>query len=92
MERWSPGLNVVKYYGSQDERRGIRYNWRKGDLDDVDVVLTTYNLVCSTPEERKLFRVIPFKYVIFDEAHMLKNMGTIRYENLIRISVSTKFN
>lgn len=27
-------------------------------------------------------------YVIFDEAHMLKNMNTQRYENLIKINVS----
>ncbi|KAJ8680256.1 hypothetical protein QAD02_016043 [Eretmocerus hayati] len=86
LERWSPGLNVVQYYGSQDERRQMRFGWRNGELDDVDVILTTYNLVCSTPEERRLFRVMSIKYVIFDEAHMLKNMSTIRYENLVRIN------
>ncbi|XP_024941771.1 SWI/SNF-related matrix-associated actin-dependent regulator of chromatin subfamily A containing DEAD/H box 1 homolog isoform X2 [Cephus cinctus] len=86
LERWSPGLKVVQYYGSQDERKEMRMGWRNGDLDDVDVILTTYNLVSSTPEERRLFRVMPLQYVIFDEAHMLKNMGTIRYENLVRIN------
>jgi hypothetical protein len=34
-----------------------------------------------------MFRVTPMHYVIFDEAHMLKNMNTQRYENLIRINV-----
>lgn len=85
LERWSPGLNVVQYYGSQDERKEMRMGWRNGELDDVDILLTTYNLVSSTPEERRLFRVMPITYVIFDEAHMLKNMSTIRYENLVRI-------
>ncbi|XP_014209606.1 SWI/SNF-related matrix-associated actin-dependent regulator of chromatin subfamily A containing DEAD/H box 1 homolog [Copidosoma floridanum] len=85
LERWSPGLKVSKYYGSQDERREMRFGWRNGDLDDVDIILTTYNLISSTPEERRLFRVMPVKYVIFDEAHMLKNMSTVRYENLVRI-------
>ncbi|XP_046621833.1 SWI/SNF-related matrix-associated actin-dependent regulator of chromatin subfamily A containing DEAD/H box 1 homolog [Neodiprion virginianus] len=85
-ERWSPGLKVVGYYGSQDERKEMRMGWRAGDLEDVDIILTTYNLVSSTPEERRLFRVMPMQYVVFDEAHMLKNMSTIRYENLIRIN------
>ncbi|KAG7208704.1 hypothetical protein KM043_014907 [Ampulex compressa] len=86
LERWSPGLNVVQYYGSQEERKEMRMGWRNGDLDDVDVLLTTYNLISSTPEERRLFRVMPIHYVVFDEAHMLKNMGTARYENLVRIN------
>ncbi|XP_011698667.1 PREDICTED: SWI/SNF-related matrix-associated actin-dependent regulator of chromatin subfamily A containing DEAD/H box 1 homolog [Wasmannia auropunctata] len=90
LERWSPGLKVVQYYGSQDERKEMRMGWRNGDLDDVDVLLTTYNLICSTPEERRLFRVMPLNYVIFDEAHMLKNMSSVRYENLVRISAKRR--
>ncbi|XP_011503442.1 PREDICTED: SWI/SNF-related matrix-associated actin-dependent regulator of chromatin subfamily A containing DEAD/H box 1 homolog [Ceratosolen solmsi marchali] len=83
---WSPNLKVVKYYGSQEERRQMRFGWRSGDLDNIDIILTTYNLISATPEERRLFRVLPLKYVIFDEAHMLKNMSTLRYENLIKIN------
>lgn len=45
-------------------------------------------MVGNTPEERKMFRVTPMHYVVFDEAHMLKNMNTQRYENLIRIHAS----
>lgn len=41
----------------------------------------------NSPEERKMFRVTRIHYVIFDEAHMLKNMNTQRYENLIKINV-----
>lgn len=86
LEKWSPDLKVVQYYGSQEERKDMRMGWRNGDLDDVDILLTTYNLICSTPEERRLFRVMGINYVIFDEAHMLKNMSTVRYENLVRIN------
>lgn len=86
LERWSPGLNVVQYYGSQDERREMRMGWRNGDLEDVDVIVTTYNVITKTPEERKLFKVMKTQYVIFDEAHMLKNMNTIRYDQLWRIN------
>lgn len=34
-----------------------------------------------------MFRVKEFNYVIFDEAHMLKNMNTQRYEALIQFNV-----
>lgn len=69
----------------------IRFGWRNGDIDEIDVILTTYNLVSNTPEERRLFRHMPIKYVVFDEAHMLKNMSTQRYEQLIKISVRIFF-
>lgn len=40
-----------------------------------------------------MFRVKEFNYVIFDEAHMLKNMNTQRYEALVQFNVSiTKTN
>jgi SWI/SNF-related matrix-associated actin-dependent regulator 1 of chromatin subfamily A len=45
--------------------------------------------VSSSPEERKMFRILRMQYVILDEAHMLKNMATVRYDNLARINVST---
>lgn len=47
----------------------------------------SYTMVGNTPEERKMFRITPMHYVVFDEAHMLKNMNTQRYENLMRIHV-----
>lgn len=48
--------------------------------------MNRYHIVGSTPEERKMFRVCKLDYVIFDEAHMLKNMTTQRYANLITIN------
>lgn len=48
--------------------------------------MNSYHIVGSTPEERKMFRVCKLDYVIFDEAHMLKNMTTQRYANLITIN------
>lgn len=47
-------------------------------------------MVSNGPEERKMFRVTPMHYVVFDEAHMLKNMNTQRYESLIRIKASNR--
>lgn len=89
--RWCPSLNVLLYYGNIDERRQFRFQIAEGKHKEYDVILTTYTMVSSTPEERKMFRVTPIHYVIFDEAHMLKNMNTQRYETLVRIRVSKEF-
>lgn len=37
-----------------------------------------------------MFRVCKLHYVIFDEAHMLKNMTTQRYVNLITINAEMR--
>ncbi|XP_052851743.1 SWI/SNF-related matrix-associated actin-dependent regulator of chromatin subfamily A containing DEAD/H box 1 homolog [Drosophila gunungcola] len=86
ISRWCPKLVVEKYHGSQDERRRMRGRFAKDGFTGFDVLLTTYHIVGSTPEERKMFRVCKLDYVIFDEAHMLKNMTTQRYANLITIN------
>ncbi|KAL3272354.1 hypothetical protein HHI36_013833 [Cryptolaemus montrouzieri] len=88
--RWCPELRVFMYYGSQEERKLFRIDFSNGVLADFDVVLTTYTTVGNSREERKMFRVTPMHYVIFDEAHMLKNMNTQRYENLIRINAKNR--
>lgn len=90
LAKWCPALIVEKYYGSQQERRSLRIQWSKGGLKGVDVLLTTYHMVASTPEERKMFRVTRMHYVIFDEAHMLKNMTTQRYIQLAQINAENR--
>ncbi len=52
---------------------------------DYDIILTTYNMVISSSEDRVLFKKMQFVYVVFDEAHMLKNMASQRYEQLMKI-------
>nr|XP_022916427.1 SWI/SNF-related matrix-associated actin-dependent regulator of chromatin subfamily A containing DEAD/H box 1 homolog [Onthophagus taurus] len=89
-EKWCPALNVLLYYGSIEERRNIRIMIAEGKYKEYDVMLTTYTIVGSNPEERKMFRVTPIHYVIFDEAHMLKNMNTRRYESLIRVKAAKR--
>ncbi|XP_020807048.1 SWI/SNF-related matrix-associated actin-dependent regulator of chromatin subfamily A containing DEAD/H box 1 homolog [Drosophila serrata] len=90
ISRWCPNLVVEKYHGSQDERRRMRARYAKDGFSGFDVLLTTYHIVGSTPEERKMFRVCKLDYVIFDEAHMLKNMTTQRYANLITINARSR--
>merc|ERR1711872_782921 len=40
--------------------------------------------------DRVLFKKMEFCYVVFDEAHMLKNMASQRYEQLMKIRCSRK--
>lgn len=89
-ERWCPSIKVLLYYGSAEERRNYRIMFSKGEHRAYDVVLTTYNIVAGTPEERKMFRVTPMHYVVFDEAHMLKNMNTQRFETLSRVRATKR--
>lgn len=89
-ERWCPEMVVEKYYGGIEERRSMRIRYAKSSFAGIDVLLTTYHTVGSSPEERKMFRVSKLQYVIFDEAHMLKNMTTIRYTNLFRINAERR--
>jgi len=86
---WAPNLKVLNYYGAQDERRHMRLQIVNEEVE-YDVILTTYNMVISSADDRVLFRRLDFHYVVFDEAHMLKNMATSRYENLMRVQASRK--
>ncbi|XP_018329041.1 SWI/SNF-related matrix-associated actin-dependent regulator of chromatin subfamily A containing DEAD/H box 1 homolog isoform X2 [Agrilus planipennis] len=84
-ERWCPTLRIFMYYGNIEERRQYRMRWNRGEINNYDVIVTTYSMVTNTSEERKMFKSMQMHYVVFDEAHMLKNMNTQRYENLIKI-------
>ncbi len=58
---------------------------------DFDVILTTYNMVISSADDRVLFRKMTFHYVIFDEAHMLKNMATARSVTRFPVWLNSSF-
>jgi len=89
LELWAPDIKIVTYWGAQDERRHLRLQLVQDELD-YDVILTTYNMVISSPEDRVLFKKMEFCYVVFDEAHMLKNMASQRYEQLMKIRCRRK--
>jgi len=45
-------------------------------------------VITSTPDDKQLYKKLRFEYAILDEAHMLKNMTSQRYKNLMKIEVS----
>ena len=48
------------------------------DVQDVDVVLTTYQSAVASEQDRVALKKLGVGYAIFDEGHMLKNMNTRR--------------
>ncbi|CAG0918409.1 unnamed protein product [Notodromas monacha] len=92
---WCPSLEICTYVGSQIERKQLRISLNEilsGKSDDAypNVIITTYNTATSTPEDKVFVKRMPFHYVIFDEAHMLKNCATQRFEHLMRIQAKRR--
>ncbi|ESN92387.1 hypothetical protein HELRODRAFT_103742 [Helobdella robusta] len=85
LQKWCPSLKVLPYYGSQEERRHMRHQLMKAG-SDVNVILTSYNMASGSVEDRVLFKKFNYRYAVFDEGHMLKNMHSNRYKSLMKIS------
>uniref|UniRef100_A0A6A7FRK7 SWI/SNF-related matrix-associated actin-dependent regulator of chromatin subfamily A containing DEAD/H box 1 homolog n=1 Tax=Hirondellea gigas TaxID=1518452 RepID=A0A6A7FRK7_9CRUS len=91
LELWCPSLGVLMYHGSQEERRGMRVQILSDHVEEnTHIVLTTYNMISSCADDRNLFKRFKFHTVIFDEAHMLKNMNSQRFENLMKINAECR--
>ncbi|XP_040274096.1 SWI/SNF-related matrix-associated actin-dependent regulator of chromatin subfamily A containing DEAD/H box 1 isoform X1 [Bufo bufo] len=86
---WCPDLNILLYYGSQDERRHLRYDILN-KIVEFNVIVTTYNCAISSTEDRGLFRRLKLNYAVFDEGHMLKNMSSIRYQHLMTLNARNR--
>ncbi|XP_044158633.1 SWI/SNF-related matrix-associated actin-dependent regulator of chromatin subfamily A containing DEAD/H box 1 isoform X1 [Bufo gargarizans] len=86
---WCPDLNILLYYGSQDERRHLRYDILN-KIVEFNVIVTTYNCAISSAEDRGLFRRLKLNYAVFDEGHMLKNMSSIRYQHLMTLNAKNR--
>ncbi|NXL44539.1 SMRCD regulator, partial [Podilymbus podiceps] len=86
---WCPKLNVLLYYGSQEERKHLRKDISNKAVE-FNVIITTYNCAISSAEDRGLFRRLKLNYAIFDEGHMLKNMSSVRYQHLMTINARNR--
>ncbi|KJH44558.1 protein, SNF2 family [Dictyocaulus viviparus] len=87
--KWCPKIGLLTYYGSQEERRRLRHTAKK-KKENIDVILTTYNMISSKHDDRKFFKNFSLNYVIYDEGHMLRNCGTDRYRNLMKVKGKRK--
>ncbi|XP_068537824.1 SWI/SNF-related matrix-associated actin-dependent regulator of chromatin subfamily A containing DEAD/H box 1 isoform X4 [Anas acuta] len=86
---WCPELDVLFYYGSQEDRKHLRADINN-KVVDFNVIVTTYNCAISSSDDRGLFRRLKLNYAIFDEGHMLKNMSSVRYQHLMTINAKNR--
>lgn len=88
-QTWLPEVSFVQYSGSQSERRCLRRDILEGE-EQADVIISTFNIILSTKEDRGFFRRLNIQYLVLDEAHMIKNMKSERYKHLLRLQASRK--
>ncbi|KAJ9096398.1 hypothetical protein QFC21_005220 [Naganishia friedmannii] len=85
-QKFSPEIDVRTYYGSQNERFHLREEYMEmADNDELEVLLTTYDMAWKPDDNKFLRRKIKFECCIFDEGHTLKNFESQRYKSLIQI-------
>lgn len=82
--KFAPSLVVEPYYGSQSEREDMRYMLSE-KWDNIDVVVTTYNLATSSKEDLAFLKSANFNVIVYDEGHMLKNSTTERFQKLMKL-------
>lgn len=85
-EKFCPSLDVRSYYGTQSERRAIRYDLREDR--SWPVLVTTYQMATGTEIDRKFLKKFNFDVTVLDEGHMVKNCTSARYHHLMSIPSS----
>jgi len=90
---WSPGLVVHMYHGSTKERELLRKQLlpKEDGLCNFDVIITTYNLSINKADRVKFFKKFEFCYIVLDEAHSIKNVNSIRYQNLLKLAFRAQY-
>lgn len=66
-EKWAPSCQVISYKGSPAARRTIQTQMRAAKFN---VLLTTYEYIIK---DKGVLSKVPFKYMIIDEGHRMKN-------------------
>jgi len=80
-KRWCPAFKLLTYYGSPKERAAKRQGWSKPNA--FHVCITSYTLVI---QDARVFRRKKWKYLILDEAHMIKNWRSQRWQTLLNFN------
>ncbi|KAJ5179409.1 ATP-dependent helicase fft2 [Penicillium capsulatum] len=82
-EKFCPRLNVIPYHADAKTRAELR-EYVEDNRDDINVVVTTYN-IAKGKLDTKFLRDQDFCACVFDEGHILKNSSSQVYEKLLRI-------
>ncbi|KAF8411770.1 hypothetical protein HHK36_004329 [Tetracentron sinense] len=79
--KWCPAFKILTYFGSAKERKLKRQGWLKPN--SFHVCITTYRLVI---QDSKAFKRKKWKYLILDEAHLIKNWKSQRWQTLLNFN------
>ncbi|SMN19704.1 similar to Saccharomyces cerevisiae YDR334W SWR1 Swi2/Snf2-related ATPase that is the structural component of the SWR1 complex [Maudiozyma saulgeensis] len=80
-KRFAPGLKVLTYYGTPQQRKEKRKGWNKPDAFHVCIV--SYQLVV---QDQHSFKRKKWEYMILDEAHNIKNFRSTRWQALLNFN------
>jgi len=80
-KRWCPAFKLLTYYGTPKERAEKRKGWSKPNA--FHVCITSYTLIL---QDARVFRRKKWKYLILDEAHMIKNWKSQRWQTLLNFN------
>ncbi|VFQ59291.1 unnamed protein product [Cuscuta campestris] len=79
--KWCPAFKILTYFGSAKDRKMKRQGWLKPN--SFHVCITTYRLVI---QDSKVFKRKKWKYLILDEAHLIKNWKSQRWQTLLNFN------
>ncbi|KAL1500937.1 hypothetical protein ABEB36_006353 [Hypothenemus hampei] len=66
-EKWAPSVQVIAYKGTPAVRRSIQSQMRAAKFN---ILVTTYEYIIK---DKSVLSKVPFKYMIIDEGHRMKN-------------------
>lgn len=84
-KRFAPGLKVLSYYGSPQQRKEKRKGWNKPDAFHVCIV--SYQLVV---QDQNSFKRKKWHYMVLDEAHNIKNFRSMRWQALLNFNTERR--
>jgi helicase SWR1 len=77
-KKFLPGFKVLAYHGTSKRRKELRQGWY--DKFHFNVCVTSYALASR---DAHVFKRKPWYYMILDEAHMIKNFKSQRWNILL---------
>ncbi|KAF9256740.1 hypothetical protein L218DRAFT_1081215 [Marasmius fiardii PR-910] len=77
-KKFLPGFRVLSYHGTTKRRKELRQGW--SEKHHFNVCITSYTLASR---DAHIFKRKPWYYMILDEAHMIKNFKSQRWNILL---------
>ncbi|KAF8234374.1 hypothetical protein L208DRAFT_1422693 [Tricholoma matsutake] len=77
-KKFLPGFKILSYHGSTKRRKELRQGWN--DRHHFNVCITSYTLASR---DAHIFKRRAWYYMILDEAHMIKNFKSQRWNILL---------